>query len=473
MITLTPHQNTALETLDRFRKGPPACAVLCGYAGSGKTTLIRLLVELLEAEDQDYVLLASTGRAARIVSRRTGRPANTVHGAIYKLNDVQVKSSHVQASFKVNPDNRKTNHLIIIDESSMLANQSQGDQLDLDVSFGSGYLVRDLLEWAGLLGLQPSNHVLFVGDAAQLPPVGESRSLALDAAGLEETFGVPCTAVTLTEIVRQQRESPILQQSAQLRERLETPDSGPIRWIPPSTDWRYLDSEREAIHYKATHLYGNQAILITRSNRRANILNEQVRRLLWQMPGAPIHPGEILLVTRNNTTYELYNGDLVKVAKVNPTSEIRRVVIRTRKGEVKEVTLTFRGVLLDFLLPTGQRRQQDCLILENALHSESSGITDDERNALWQDFFVRHPDIRDQKSKLVDLMANDPYINALHVKFGYALTCHKAQGGEWEVAMIDYPAGGMRSPDDLRWLYTAMTRGKQAVWFLNHPVRGL
>lgn len=469
-LTLTPQQDAALTAMREFLDGDDPCFILRGYAGTGKTTLVSRLLDHLRDTQRDYLLLASTGRAARILGMATGEGAQTVHSVIYEFASVEMSGdTGLNVRFSLSQEGPE-NTVIIIDESSMLANGSPVPvgQAALFTQYGSGQLLSDFLYWCGLTsGLLGGNRVIFVGDAAQLPPVGETVSMALYAAQVERQFGLKTREVELTAIVRQQEGSHILQQAGHLRDSILSGARDPVDWLPPAADWRYLSGDDEATRYRARHMAGRESIIITHSNKRALELNRKVRRERFQSMFAPLQPGDILMVNQNNSESQLLNGDLVKVLNVGP-QETRTVSLRLKvKPFQKQVTLIFRGVTVAYHSLLHGRVEKECLILENLLHSPLAGPTDDERQALVADFKQR---IRAEKltpAQISSAFQNDPYLNALQVKYGYALTCHKAQGGEWDTAIVDVPGylhGSYTS--QLRWLYTAITRGKKEVRIL-------
>ena len=466
-LQLTPQQDAALAAMREFLDSDDPCFILRGYAGTGKTTLVSRLLELLRERQQDYLLLASTGRAARILGMATGEGAQTVHSIIYEFASVEMSGdTGLNVRFSLSQEGPE-NTVIIIDEASMLANGSPlpVGQASLFTQYGSGQLLSDFLFWSGLTsGLLSGNRVIFVGDAAQLPPVGETVSMALFAPHIEKFFGLCAREVELTAIVRQQQGSHILEQASRLRDSIISGAPDPVDWLPPAEDWRYLAGDEEATRYRAGHMSGRASIIITHSNKRALELNRKVRRERFQSMFAPLQPGDILMVNQNNSESQLLNGDLVKVLEVGP-QETRLVMVRLKQRPMpKQVTLLFRQVKVAYHSMLHGRMEQECLILENLLHSPLAGPTDEERQALVTDFKQR---IRAEKltpAQISGAFQNDPYLNALQVKYGYALTCHKAQGGEWETAIVDVPGYLQGSyTSQLRWLYTAITRGKREV----------
>ncbi len=469
-LQLTPQQDAALAAIREFLDSDDACFILRGYAGTGKTTLVSRLLEYLRETQQDYLLLASTGRAARILGLATGEGAQTVHSVIYEFSSVEISGdTGLNVRFSLSQEGPE-NTVIIIDEASMLANGSPlpVGQASLFTQYGSGQLLSDFLFWSGLTsGLLSGNRVIFVGDAAQLPPVGETVSMALFAPHIRKHFGLKTREVELTDIVRQQEGSHILQQAGRLRDSILSGARDPVDWLPPAADWRYLPGDEEATRYRADHLSGRASIIITHSNKRALELNRKVRHKRFHAMFTPLQPGDILMVNQNNSESQLLNGDLVKVLEVGE-QETRLVMLRLKqKPFQKQVKLVFRQVKVAYQSLLHGRMEQDCLILENLLYSPLAGPTDDERQALVADFKQR---IRAEKltpAQISSAFQNDPYLNALQVKYGYALTCHKAQGGEWETAIVDVPGYLQGSyTSQLRWLYTAITRGKKEVRIL-------
>ena len=474
-VQLTPHQQQATDAIQAFLVGPENCFVLQGSAGTGKTTLLAALAGRLDAANRPYRFLAPTGRAARILGDKTGADSATIHRQIYALDRLQVFE---QARTKNDPGMRfhfalRTEDpgdiLFVIDEASMVGDRE--DKQDL-LRFGSGRLLADLIAYMrvgrpGRHGSDPGAKLLFVGDPAQLPPIGEIQSPALTADYLEDTFGLRCTGFELTEVLRQASGSAILERATALRDaikarRFNTFDLKPSRGevlceeIPESVS-------RVAEDYNRRNA---SSVLITYTNRRALELNQAVRERLWGNELAELRMGDQLLVNRNNRHSGLYNGDLVRVVSVATEPERRRV----RMKGVEPVELSFRTATVTYKDARRNIRRIECRLLENLLDSRERDLSPLQQRALLVDFRQRYPKLRPSTREFTMTIRDDPWFNALQVKYGYALTCHKAQGGEWDTAVVSFESGrGVRNEEFFRWAYTAITRAKHTLVTVGAP----
>lgn len=474
MVELSGEQQRILDQLLAWLDRPeaPPIFILTGSAGTGKTLLIRHLVQALHQRRIKYALAAPTGRAARLLADRTGEDARTLHSLIYILDRYQlIEETEAQAedplSLRLHFALRSAEldaRLIIVDEASMVGDVVGEQEL---YRFGSGRLLLDLLSYARLMPprtREVSTRLLFVGDPAQLPPVGQSISPALSAEYLRETFGLSAETAHLQTVFRQRKGHPILEAATALRNALENNRFHTFQLPAQPPDLRPVGIE-EAIQIAAQDFERQTpSVLLCRTNALARKLNEAVRALLWGKESLPLQPGDLLLVNRNAPLYSLFNGDLVLVETVGPL-EHRRVGRRGRPP----VDLYFRDVILRYP-HDNPRRRITCKLLENLLESPDGQLSPDLIQALLIDFYLRNRTLKPGSPEFHLELARDPYFNALHVRYGYAMTVHKAQGGEWRRAAVVFTDWKhFRHADFFRWAYTAITRAREELLTIDAP----
>ncbi len=422
--------------------------ILNGYAGTGKTTLISALVSALKELNIKTILLAPTGRAAKVLTRYTREKALTIHKRIYR------ERTNAQYESKFSLDlNREHDALFIVDEASMLSNGSNDGQL-----FGSGELLEDLIQY---VRAGKRCRLMLVGDDAQLPPVGQERSPALDPNYIarygEVVYG------TMDEVVRQQTESGILFNATLVRCMLEQGIYEIPRFRTSFDDVVSLSGGEFLETLQACYdRYGREeVIVITRSNKRANRYNEGIRRNIL---GAEeeIESGDMLMVVKNNYHYTerledspihfMANGDIVRLKRLRRFEEL----------------YGFRFANAQLLFPDYDDAEIECKILLDTLRSEAPSLTGEESKRLFTAVEQDYLDIKSKIKRFKEIREN-PHFNAVQVKFAYAVTCHKAQGGQWRAVFIDrFLFGEERiSREWLRWLYTAITRATDRLYLVN------
>jgi len=447
---LTKSQEVAADLLADFfaSKNYSQTFVLKGYAGTGKTTLISSCVRSLVVSKVKVILLAPTGRAAKVLSAYSGYPAYTIHRWIYR------KQSEKDGfgKFVLNRNTLK-NAVIIVDEASMINNNSFDDS-----AFGSGRLLDDLVQYV------TSGHeckLMFAGDVAQLPPVRLDVSPALDNRVLE-SMGLDVTEITLGEVVRQAQDSGILYNATRIRNILE---SGNVE-IPKFSLTDYNDVARisgadiiESIESSYSRVGTQDAVVINYSNKRANKYNQGIRsRILWREE--ELSPGDFLMVVKNSYFWVedipevgfIANGDIVEV--------IRLYKVREMYG------FRFADVLVR--LVDYQQQELNVTILLDTLDIEGPSLSVEKSKELYANIAEEYAQIKSKKAKF-KAISQDIHFNALQVKFAYAVTCQKAQGGQWKEVYIDqgFFKEDMISKEYLRWLYTALTRATDKVYFVN------
>lgn len=476
-INLNAEQVQALQQLYGFLAASEPIFILKGYAGTGKTTLIGCLVEYLEKIERNYQLIAPTGRAARNLKERIRRRATTIHKAIYTYNRTEPASRGSQSEpelllfdFSLRRDDDDRDTVYLVDEASMVSDvKSEAGYL----AFGSGKLLTDLLKYTGI-GLKGIRRkIIFVGDPAQLPPVNMNISPALSADYLKENFSIKAVPeFLLTKIERQEQTSGILQLAAAIRRQIELNQYLSFNVNINATDIGFLDSNSLVDKYFAqSDPQSDVAVIITYSNQSAYGYNCAIRERLFA-DSSLIQPGDRIIVVQNNyyNGIELLNGEFGTVEWVCPQREEKVVKIKRSAGEQK-VVLYFRKVRIQFLDATGTEFSIQCNILENLLNSPHPGLSPEEFQALVVDFYRRHSNIARNDFDLSTAWRNDPYVNALQIKYGYAITGHKAQGGEWQKVFVDFGyAGNKLCADYFRWVYTAVTRAQERLFLLNYEV---
>lgn len=450
----TKEQEISLDKLSEFifSGDDRALFMLCGYAGTGKTTLVSALVRTLVQLQRRVVLLAPTGRAAKVFSSYSGRGALTIHKCIYRQ-----KSIIDNTCFTLS-ENRLRNALFIVDEASMIANGGMS-------GFGSGALLDDLVEF---VYSGDGCRLLLLGDTAQLPPVGETISPALSVDYLR-SMGLSVTCVELTQVMRQTEGSGILTNATMLRNivssgslllpRLRLVGFPDISIVTGENLIETIETEYGAVGLEET-------IVLCRSNKRANIYNEGIRRRILYREDE-LNRGDLLMVVKNNYFWREYLGreDKSLLEKLDFVANGDVVEILRVSGVEDMYGFRFADVTLS--LPDYDC-EMDVKILLDTLASESPSLTRDEGERLFEAVWEDYSDIRSKRKRMEQLRQN-PYFNAIQVKYGYAVTCHKAQGGQWKTVFLDqgFVAPDALSADYFRWLYTAFTRATDRLYLVN------
>lgn len=425
--------------------------MLRGYAGTGKTSLVGALVKAMDKLQQKSVLLAPTGRAAKVFSAYAGHPAFTIHKKIYR----QQAFSNEVSNFSIN-DNLTTHTLYIVDEASMISNEGLSGSM-----FGTGRLLDDLVEFvysgAGC-------RLLLMGDTAQLPPVGEEQSPALVTEALKG-YGLNVTEVDLTQVVRQVQASGILWNATQIRRLIAEEECYSLPKIKVSgfPDIKVVPGD-ELIE-TLTGCYEkdgmDETIVVCRSNKRANIYNKGIRaQILYRED--ELNTGDLLMIAKNNYYWtERYkemdfiaNGEIAVVRRVRRTREL--------------YGFRFAEVVLSF--PDYNDFEIEANLLLDTLHSDAPALPKTENDRLFYSVLEDYADITVKRERMKKMKA-DPHYNALQVKYAYAVTCHKAQGGQWQNVFLDqgYMSDEYLTPDYFRWLYTAFTRASKTLYLVNYP----
>lgn len=481
---LNDDQSACAEALEAFLNDPDQRIMLLkGDAGAGKTFMAKGLVEYLSSQGRQYAIGAPTGRAAKIIGEKTGRQARTLHSLIYDYGNLRRMGEDEDdvsglASFKIfagiAANRSSANTVYIIDEASLISDAFS--ETDFFRS-GSGYLLKDLFEYVGMQTPGSDRKIVFIGDPVQLAPVGMNTSPALDEDYLQRHYGYRPVEYRLTQIVRQAAESSILENVRPLRRGVEESAFGGLSFEFDDEVVRLGQGDLIPAYLQSLRSRGRQPMVITRSNAEAAEINRAVRAEIF--PGRnEVGSGDRLIVTSNMFVggQFLANGEFVQVRGVEPVVERRSVRLTRRVGETGQtekvdIELFFRDIEIAMGMEDGEEGVQQVKVIDTLLHDRNPDLSPDEQRALYVDFLRRHPDIRKAGPRvLTEAIRQDPYFNAMRAKFGYAVTCHKAQGGEWEEVIVLCPGGGdPRNKDTFRWLYTAMTRAKSQLFLANPP----
>tara|TARA_R100000306_G_scaffold125_3_gene224 strand:+ start:3171 stop:4595 length:1425 start_codon:yes stop_codon:yes gene_type:complete len=447
----TANQDIALQLLARFsvEKNDNEIFLLKGYAGTGKTTIVGTLVKNLWKLKKSSVLLAPTGRAAKVISNYSNKEAFTIHKKIY----FPKSEKGGGVSFRLQP-NKSRNVIFIVDEASMIPDINQDSKL-----FENGSLLDDLMQFVY------SGHnckLLLIGDTAQLPPVKLTVSPALDKHTLEFQYNKEVVELELNEVVRQQKDSGILMNATRLRERLDDgffedfkfSEAQYLEVIRPQDGQELMD----AINDSYSTLGNEDTVIIVRSNKRANLYNQNIRnRILFQE--SELAAGDYLMVVKNNYHWVkpeseagfIANGDIVEVLEIFGFKDL--------------YGFRFAEVLVN-MVDYPRMKPLETVLLLDTLTSETPSLSYDDSNKLYQEVMK---DYASEKSKYKKFLAvkNNKYFNALQVKFSYAITCHKSQGGQWNTVFVEQPylPNGI-DKDYLRWLYTAITRATEKLYLI-------
>ena len=463
----TQEQANALDVFACFLtdRNPQVVMILRGSAGTGKTSLSGAIVRTLQAIRQKVMLLAPTGRAAKVFSLNSGTPAYTIHRRIYR----EKSFSGVDGQFNLN-DNLFTDTLFMVDEASMVANMGLGG-----MNFGSGCLLDDLVHFV----YQGRNdRLMLIGDKAQLPPVGEEESPALNAAMLQG-YGLTVYECDLNEVLRQSEQSGILYNATMIRQMITHDDITQLPKIRFSgfSDIRQMPGAEliEALADSYHHVGLDDTIVVTRSNKRANIFNQGIRNMVLDRE-EELSQGDILMIVKNN--YYWMEEERKKIKEKDnqvPSNDIPAFLANGDRAKVLKVRrridlygFRFATLLLQF--PDYGNYELEATVLLDTLTSEAPALTHEQQEQLFHQIEEDYQDVP-LKADRMKAIRQDQFYNALQVKFAYAVTCHKAQGGQWAHVYVDqgYMTDDMLTPDYIHWLYTAFTRATEMLYLVNWP----
>jgi ATP-dependent exoDNAse (exonuclease V) alpha subunit len=447
----TTGQEVAMQQMVEFlyHREPKQLFILKGYAGTGKTTLISALVRVFAHLNKKTVLLAPTGRAAKVFASYSGAKAFTIHKHIYKI-------SHKEGFVKVRRKlNESTHTLYIIDEASMISYESNQGEL-----FGSRELLADLMEF---VFEGKNNKLLLIGDDAQLPPVQSDESPALNLDFLTNTFDVTVSGGQLTEVVRQAADSGILYNATSLRNILtKSKFKLPFFSLSSFEDIQRMGSMEleDELNRLYAHYNTEEIVMITRSNKRAYIFNNEIRNRIFCRENQ-LATGDFLMAVKNNYYWIdelsevgfIANGDMMEVMAITKTQELYGFNF-----------MDIRARLCDY----PNYPDVDIKIILESLDAEGAAMTSEQMKLLYSEVAKDYEHIPNKRMRFLKIK-NNPHLNAVQVKFSYSLTCHKTQGGQWKVVLIDlgYFDENKMDKEFIRWLYTAVTRATEKVYLLN------
>ena len=445
----TAEQEHAIDVFSLFMtdRDDHVVMILRGSAGTGKTTLAGSIVRAMNVLKQKMILLAPTGRAAKVFALNAGHPAYTIHRRIYRQ-----KSAGDISAFNLNFNNNRDT-LFMIDEASMIANQGYGES-----AFGSGCLLDDLMQFV----YNGANcRMVLVGDKAQLPPVGEDESPALMSDVLR-AYGMKVYECDLNQVLRQSEDSGILWNATRIRTLIDD-------WVLPKIRFQgFADIVRvpgdeliESLATSYSRVGMDETMVITRSNKRANIYNQGIRNTVLDREDE-LCRGDQLMIVKNNYYWTeqskeisfLANGDIAVVQRVRNVQEL----------------FGFRFADVTMTLPDYDSYELTATVILDSLTTESPALSREQQEQLYNAVMEDYADIP-LKADRIKQLKKDKYFNALQIKFAYAVTCHKAQGGQWAHVYIDqgYMTDDMLTPDYIHWLYTAFTRATEKLFLVNWP----
>ena len=437
--------------------------VIEGAAGSGKTHLIGQIACYLNHASIDYYLLAPTGRATRNLAARlrniTEVQPSTIHSFLYEKTESDDQNSEI-VQFKLKKPDITQDAVIIIDESSMLSNQDNSDPL---LKFGTGFLLNDLLSFIDMQNTR--RKVIFVGDAYQLPPINERNSITLDVERLKIFSHKNIEKISLNQVYRQDADSAILKTSNLLSEKIAKKSFLQLPIEVNSDDILDINLDKALDAYMWD--YKEKSIFIAYTNEEVHQINHKFREKS-HFSADFLEKSERLILNRSCWINEkkLYNGDFLYVTSVG-AEESRPTSFLYDK---QSVTVNLKFLNVSFFDPQNNMHFT-CKILSHKLWKTNQENSNNQLRALIIDFRKRNPDLKPKTQEYIKKIKADPNFNALHVSFGYAITCHKAQGGEWDEAYISLyrPQNDLKTEGGFKWLYTAITRARQKVYILYRP----
>lgn len=465
-MELTNQQNKVFEQIKAFLNSDASVFILRGYAGTGKTTMVKVIADYIE-QTRQLAMMAPTGRAARVLAMKTGHTATTIHKAIYSKAHVEPKKvkniaeSEFKFVFSINNSENGGNIVAIVDEASMVCSRKIEHELFM---FGTDNLMEDLLTF-----VRPNfgGKVIFVGDPAQLPPVGESVSNALRAEYFKEK-GLKVIEAELTEVLRQKDDSVILKNAMMIRDLLKKDKRNQLVFEEQKDDVETVPSEQfldKYLNYRKES-GKHDSVIICYSNKSANRYNRDIRKSLYG-GDVPLQENDILLITQNNYRLDRMNGEFVPVLSIGERIQQSAPVYAQIGGKKERIVITLNFIKVT--VPNGDGYPMPCMLLEDLLTSDTATISIDENRALYINFCMRNPRLKQGTESFAEALLNDEYYNAIRAKYGYAVTGHKCQGGEWGKVFVDYTGRAGLDDDSLRWAYTATTRAQKTLYVTNLP----
>lgn len=503
---LNSGQQELIKELDNFLKNQDSHVFLLkGYAGTGKTFVTKGFTEYLTSMGRKFILAAPTGKAAKVIKEKTKNEAFTIHKTIYSYKDLkEYKVENIDGTetfkfyFDLNDNTHDANTVYIIDEASMIGDKHEEGEF---FRFGSGKLLSDLMKYIHIDHNDHNKKIIFIGDNAQLPPIGMNFSPALNSEYLEREFNLKCNSYELTEIMRQSVDSGILENSLKIRESIRNNIFNQLDINLSYADVKHVEHEEVLGQYldSCGDNINGESIIIAHSNAVVDEYNTQIRKHFFPNQDF-ITIGDKVMAVANNGNYPIfiYNGDFGLVKKVDENIIKREVFVREKINEnliTTRIPLWFRKVEIGFKnIDDDKSYFFECLIFENILYRDlvykdtnfqndinkygfkSQDITRLETIALYVDFTnrARKRGLKPNTSEFKQALKSDEYFNSLKIKFGYALTCHKAQGSEWNNVFVNCKTHqSALTKEYFRWLYTAITRSSKKLYLMDEPHVGI
>ncbi|MFZ1790712.1 MAG: AAA family ATPase, partial [Saprospiraceae bacterium] len=482
-INLTNDQRNALESLQLFLESDTRVFILQGYAGSGKTTLLKGLVAYLQSLEKKYQLMAPTGRAAKVINQKTGLESNTVHKSIYsfeELEEIKEGSDENEVTFlyhfKIRNNPEVHDSVLIVDEASMVSDILSQSEF---FRFGSGHLLRDIITYSRIQDATTKSKIIFIGDPAQLSPIGMNFSPALNSQYLKDTYNLSDLKAEMKEVKRQDANNGILISATKIRKCLTAGYFNDFDLKENNRDIFNIAYKDYFEKYKAEL---GQKIIICYKNKTAHDLNTAIRKDKFG-GDLRIQSSDTVIIGGNNYRLGIMNGEFAVVSEASPTDESREVKFYIKGGKTESVKLTWRSVSLVLPDENNQPKTIYGFILENYLYGDNN-LKPEEQKALYIDFKNRHPKLKKGTEEFKQAIITDKYFNCILLKYGYAVTCHKAQGGEWASAFVFWDRGtqanfnyfeaehdltGKNNSEFYRWAYTAVTRASKKLFCINPP----
>jgi hypothetical protein len=462
-MRLTEQQEGVLDKIKQFIESDATIFILRGYAGTGKTTMVKHIVDYVSAF-RSVVLMAPTGRAARVLSEKTGIEAKTIHRTIYGRASITGNKKDDESDFKILFSIAIANESVvgIVDEASMLCSRNVENELFV---FGSNNLMNDLLTFARV---SSGGKLIFVGDPAQLPPVGESESNALKP-DFFVGLGLKVMEAELSDVLRQTGDSVILKNAMKLRDMLNSDKRNCLVFEEKENDVVVLPPECFLSKYLEVRRKSgtNNCVAISFSNKIASQYNRYIREGLYGNSNTDLRIGDVIQVVQNNYMLDYMNGEFLTVLYVGDTVNISAPISVEENGHRvrKNIGLTLQNIAI----PNHYGCAVECYILLDLLNNDAPNAGVDILKALFVNFKIRHPYLKQGTPEFFDALLEDEYYNCLKAKYGYAVTGHKCQGGEWDNVFVDYSGRTGLNDDCLRWSYTATTRAHKTLYITNRP----
>jgi hypothetical protein len=491
-LALTSDQEEALNKLESFLNNSTKVFMLKGYAGSGKTTILKGLLEYLNSLEKDFASLAPTGRAAKVLREKTGQLASTIHKGIYSYEEMQeVENADIEGGksffyfYKIRNNSDVSNKIFIVDEASMLSDAKNENEF---FRFGTGHLLSDLIYYTRVEIEAVNSKIIFVGDPCQLPPIGDNNSKAFDSEYLSEKFHLTSDEVEMLEVKRQGQKSGLLASASRIRRSISSSFFNDFNLKDNSEDIFNLPYHLFLESWENT---SGSKIIIASKNKTCLDINLQIRELRFGKADLPVQKSDIIILGGNNYRKGVFNGEFAVVNEVAQVAKIESVKFYRKgsSGQIKdkavtqEVVLRWRAIELIFPDAESSNKVVKGQILENFLYGDNY-LKSEEMQALYVDFKNRHQNLKPKSQEFKEAIINDEYFNCLLIKYGYAVTCHKAQGGEWDNVFIVWDHDNKENFDcfvDLqlkagksnqgfyRWAYTAVTRASKKLFAINPP----